>query len=376
VQKQSCIMYDLFIPRIADRSPKVYSQCSLVSELLESHKDVMDDAQKEKISRCLDLNVFFLKVSAAWPGDISASRWKNSLYKCYKIILGSMVTICVLGMIMYCFIAYDSLEYAIENVIVMFQIFNLAGRAFSLNVRDKELHSLIESLPKNFFIHASYNVNAKQIASTVSTINYVRKITVSTAVLYTLTSSAMALHPLLIRSEESHGSNRSYSAQTSLPFKTWYPYITEGTSYYELQYACQTVSAAFVGIFDAAMDTLSITLLVYFALQFQLLNDSLRNMSENVILKLKTDTSDRSCSPESLQDSAKKIRSVQRPTSIKGDRPSRDEKGLLQQKMCADREDTESFNQIVLEDSAQQSIDAEMLRCLKCCIRHHQSLLE
>jgi hypothetical protein len=340
----------------------------------------MEDLQMAKISRCLDLNVFLLKVSAAWPGDISASPWKNSLYKCCKIFLGSVVTFCTLGMMLYCFNSYDSLEHVIENAIVLIEMVNLAGRAVAFNVHKKTFYWLIESLPRNFFVHTEYHTDFMHITSAMSTINYVRTITLSMPVLYAATSGFMALHPLITLFEENvHNSNQS--AQMNLPFKTWYPYFKEDNSYYEIQYVFQMISAIFVSTYFAAMDTLSIALLAYVACQFQLLSDTLRNMSDNVMLKSKNDDSNRNSSSEKLEESGKKICAIEKgPISRMENVPLTEVQGNLVRCEDGDENDTAcSINSVlgeIINDSAQQNIDAEMLQYLKACIRHHQLLLE
>lgn len=348
--------------------------------MLVSHEDVMEDVEKGKISRCLDLNVFLLKVSAAWPGDVSAARWKNLLYKCCQIFLGLVVTFCSVGMMLYCFIAYDSLEHVIENVIVLIEMVNLSGRAFSFNVYSKKLYYLIESLPKNFFVRTEYDTNAIQISSAVSTINNVRMISLSMPVLYAATSAVMALHPVVTGSEE-NDYNTTHSAQMTLPFKTWYPYFTEENSYYEIQYACQMTSAVFVSMYIAAMDTLSIAFLAYLAFQFHLLSDSLRNMSVNVMLKMKTDIDTRNFSSENPDESDEKTCAVEQGLISRiRNGPLREVQGHLQRSEDGDGKDTACSIKIVMEESAtdlaQQNINAEMLRYLKSCIRHHQLLLE
>lgn len=347
--------------------------------VLVSHKDVMDDVQMEKISRCLDLNVFLLKISAAWPGDISASRWKNLLYKCCIIFLGSVVTFCVFGMIMYCFTVYDNLDHVIENAIVLVEIVNLSGRAFSYNVYNKKLYFLIESLPRNFFVRTAYHTNAMQITSTISTINHMNMISLGIPVLYMGTAAAMALHPLIIPTEE-NGYNSSHSAQIHIPFKTWYPF-TEDNSYYEIQYICQMISAVFVSIYNAATDALSIALIAYLGFQFQLLSDTLRNMSDNVVFKSKTDTDDRNSSSEKLGESAENILSAEQVLISKtGNVSLREVQEHLQRSEYGAEKNTGCSIETVLEesitDTIQHNTDAEMLEYLKSCIRHHQLLLE
>jgi hypothetical protein len=335
--------------------------------------------EQQKISGCLDLNIFLLKVAAAWPGDVSASRWKNSLYICYKIVLGTLVSFCSFGIMWYCFTVYDSLEHVIENMIVLVEIINLAGKAFSFNVYKEELYYLIESIPRKFFVDASCHINEVQMTLTMSTINYVRKITISMPVLYMFTVAAMASHPLFVQSED-YGYNSSYSFQNNLLFKTWYPYFTEENSYYEIQYIFQMISAVFIASFDVATDVTSIAILAYLAFQFQLLNDSVRDMSKNVMLKLKTDTRDRNTSTESFNGLDKIGKIGQGSASLIGNFSLREVQKHRQRYACGDEKYNAESTQIVLDESerdfAQWEIEAEMLTYLKSCIRHHQSLLQ
>jgi hypothetical protein len=334
--------------------------------------------EQEHINGCLDRNIFLLKLAAAWPGDISASRWKNSLYICCKIILGLLTTFCSFGLMWYCFTVHDNLEDVIENIIVLVEIINLAGRAFSFIVYKKELYYLIESVPRNFFVDDACHVKIFQMTLTMSTINYVRKIITGMTLLYMFAVSAMASHPLLVQSED-YSYNSSYSSQKILLFKTRYPYLKEENSYYEIQYLCQIITAVFVASFDVATDVTGVALLVYLAFQFQLLNDSVRNTSRNVKLHLKINTRDLNSSIESLEGLDTTGNIGRRSTRLMGNFPLREIQGH-RQNTCADEEYNAESIQIVVGESKtefiQMEIEAEMLRYLKSCIRHHQELLE
>jgi len=334
--------------------------------------------EQKQINGCLDRNVFLLKLTAAWPGDISASRWKNSLYICCKIVLGLLATFCSFGLMWYCVTEHDNLEDIVENIIILVEVTNSAGRAFSFNVYKKELYYLMESIPRNFFVDAARHVNNAQMTLTMSTINYVRKITTGMPVLYMFTVAAMATHPLFVQSED-YSYNSSYSSQKSLLFKTRYPYLKEENSYYEIQSICQTITAVFIASFDVATDIIAVSLLVYLAFQFQLLNDSVRNMSRNVKLHLKTNTRNINSSTKSLKGLDKTGNIGRRSTIVMGNFLLREIQGHRQY-TCADEEyNAESF-QIELGESKTEFIqvetEAEMLRYLKSCIRHHQELLE
>jgi hypothetical protein len=335
--------------------------------------------EQQKISGCLDLNIFLLKAAAAWPGDISASRWKNSLYICCKIVLGLLASICSFGVMWYCFTVYDSLENVIENVVVLVEMTNLGAKAFSFNVYKKELYYLMESIPRNFFVDVSCHINNVQTPSTVSTINYVRRITIGMPTLYMFTVAAMVSHPLFAQSED-HGQNSSYTSHKDLLFKTWYPHMTDENSYYEIQYLCQTICATFTASFVVATDVTSIALLAYLAFQFQLLNDSVRDMSKNVMLKLKTDTRDRNARSESFKGLEKTGKIGRVSDSPMGNSRLRELQGHRKRYSSGDENDNAGSIQIALDEteteSAQREIEAETLRYLKSCIRHHQSLLE
>jgi hypothetical protein len=334
--------------------------------------------EQQQINRCLDRNIFLLKLATAWPGDISASRWKNSLYICCKIFVGLLTTFCSFGLMWYCFTVHDNLEDVIENTIVLFEVINLAAKSFSFTVYKKELYYLIESIPRNFFVDAAYHVNNDQITLTMSTINYVRKITTGMPVLYMFTLTAMVSHPLFVHSED-YSYNSSYSSQKSLLFKTQYPYVKEQNSYYEIQFLFQIISGFSVALFDVATDLIGVALLAYLAFQFQLLNDSVRNMSRNVMRHLKTNTGDLNFSTESLEGLDKTGNIGRRSTLIVGNFPLRETHGHRQY-TCADEENKAESIQIALGESKTGSIhvenEAELLRYLKSCIRHHQELLK
>jgi hypothetical protein len=334
--------------------------------------------EQKQIKGCLDRNVFLLKLSTAWPGDISASRWKNSLYICCKIMLGLLATFCSFGLMWYCFTEHENLEDVVENIIILVELINSSGRAFSFNVYRKELYYLIESIPRNFFVGAACDVNNAQMTLTMSTINYVRRITTGLPVLYMFTVAAMATHPLFAQSED-YSSNSSYSSQKRLLFKTRYPYLKEENSYYEIQYICQIIIAVLVASFDVATDVIAVALLVYLAFQFQLLNDSVRNMSRNVKQHLKTNTRNINSSTERLEGLDKTGNIGRRSTLVMGNFPLR-EIQRHRQYTCADEEYKAKSFQIVLGERKTESIqvetEAEMLRYLKSCIRHHQELLE
>jgi hypothetical protein len=334
--------------------------------------------EQRQIKGCLDRNVFLLKLTTAWPGDISASRWKNSLYICCKIVLGSLAAFCSFGLMWYCFTERDNLEDVVENIIILVEIGNSAGRAFSFNVYKKELYYLMESIPRNFFVDAACHVKNAQMTMTMSTINYVRKITIGMPVLYMFTVAAMATHPLFVQSED-YSYNNSYSSPKNLLFKTRYPYLKQESSYYEIQSICQMITAVFIASFDVATDIIAVALLVYLAFQFHLLNDSVRNMSRYVKLHLKTNTRNINSSTESLEGLDKTGNIGRRSTLLMRKFPLREIQGHRQY-TCEDEEyNAESF-QIVLGESKTESIqvesEAEMLRYLKSCIRHHQELLE
>jgi hypothetical protein len=335
--------------------------------------------EQEQINGCLDRNIFLLKLAAAWPGNISASRWKNSLYICCKIVFGLLATFCSFGLMWYCFTVHDNLENIIENIIILVEIINLAGKAFSFTVYKKELYYLIESIPRNFFVNAACHVNNSQMTLTKSTINYVRNITTGMAVLYMFTAAAMASHPLFVQSED-YSYNSSYSSQKSLLFKTRYPYLREENSYYKIQYLCQTITAVFVSSFDVATDVTGVALLAYLAFQFQLLNDSVRDMSRNVMLHLKTDTIDLYSSTESLEGLDKTGNIGRGSNLLQRNFPLKAIQEHRQQYTCADQKYNAKSIEIVLDEpkteSIQLEIEGEMLRYLKSCIRHHQELLK
>jgi hypothetical protein len=335
--------------------------------------------EQEQINGCLDRNIFLLKLATAWPGDISASRWKNSLYMCCKIFFGLLATFCSFGLMWYCFTVHDDLENVIENIIILVEIINLAGKAFSFTVYKNELYYLIESIPRNFFVDAACHVNNSQMTLTMSTINYVRKITTGMPVLYMFTAAAMATHPLFAQFED-YSYNSSYSSKKSLLFKTRYPYQTEENSYYVIQYLCQTITAVFVSSFDVATDVTGVALLAYLAFQFQLLNDSVRHMSRNVMLHFKTDTRDLYSCTESLEGPGKTGNIRGGSNLLNGNFLLKDIQEHRQQYICADKNYNAELNQIVLEESKTEStqleIEAEILLYLKTCIRHHQELLE
>ena len=334
--------------------------------------------EQEQINRCLDRNIFLLKLAAAWPGDISASRWKNSLYICCKIVLGLLATFCSFGLMWYCFTVHDNLEDVIENIIVLVEMINLAVKAFAFTVYKKELHYLMESIPSNFFVDTACHANNVQMTLTMSTVNYVRKITTVMPVLHMCTVAAMGSHPLFVHSED-YNYNNSYSSQKSLLFKTRYPYLKEENSYYEIQYLCQMITAIFVSSFCVATDVTGVALLAYLAFQFQLLNDSVRNMSRNVMLHLKTNTRNLNSSTESLEGLDKTGNIGRRLNLLMGNIPLR-EIQRHRQHTRADEEYKADSIQIVLGESKIESIqvetEAEMLRYLKSCIRHHQELLQ
>jgi hypothetical protein len=334
--------------------------------------------EQEQINGCLDRNIFLLKLAAAWPGDISASRWKNSLYICCKIVLGLLATFSSFGLMWYCFTVHDNLEDVIENIIVLVEMINLAGKAYAFTVYKKELHYVMETIPRKFFVDTARHVNNVQMTLTMSTINYVRKITTGMPLLHMFTVAAMGSHPLFVHSED-YSYNSSYSSPKNLLFKTRYPYLNEENSYYEVQYLCQIITAVFVSSFYVATDVTGVALLVYLAFQFQLLNDSVRNMSRNVMLHLKTNTRDLNSSTESLEGLDKTGNTGRSSTLLIGNFPLRDIQGRRQY-TCADEEYKAESIQIVLGQSKTASIqvetEAEMLRYLKSCIRHHQELLE
>ena len=336
--------------------------------------------EQKQINGCLDRNIFLLKLAAGWPGDISASRWKNSLYFCYKIFLGLLTTFCSFGLMWYCFTVHDNLENVIENIIVLVEVMNLGGKAFSFTVYKKELYYLIESIPRNFFVDAACHVNKAQMAQTMSTIKYVRKITTGVPVLHMFTLAAMASQPLFFQSQDhTYNSSYVYSSQESLLFKTRYPYLKEENSYYEIQSLCQMITGVFVSTFSVATDLTGVVLLVYLAFQFQLLNDSVRHMSRNVMLRLKTNTRDLNSSTESLEGLHKAGNIGRGSTLLTGNFPLREIQGHRQY-TCADEEYNAVSIQIVLDESKTKSMqrdtEAEMLLYLKSCIRHHQELLQ
>jgi hypothetical protein len=335
--------------------------------------------EQEQINGCLDRNILLLKLAAAWPGDISPSRLKNSLYICCKIVLGLLAAFCSFGLMWYCFTVHDDLENVIENIIVLVEIINLAGKAFSFTVYKNELYYLIESIPRNFFVDAACNVNNSQMTLTMSTINYVRKISTGMPVLYMFTVAAMASHPLFVQSED-YTYNSSYSSQKSLLFKTRYPYHMEENSYYEIQYLGQIITAVFVASFDVATDVTGVALLAYLAFQFQLLNDSVRHMSRNVMLHFKIDTRELYSYTESLEGIDKTGNIGRGSNLLKENFPLKDIKEYRQTPMCADEKYNAKLIQLVLDESKTEStqleIEGEMLRYLKSCIRHHQELLE
>jgi hypothetical protein len=334
--------------------------------------------EQEQINGCLDRHIFLLKLAAGWPGNISASRWKNSLYICCKIALGLLTTFCSFGLMWYCFTAHDNLENVIENIIVLVEIINLGGKAYSFTVYKKEFYYLIESIPRNFFVGAARHVNKAQMTLTMSTINYVRKITIGMPMLHMFTVAAMASQSLFVQSQDD-SYNSSYSSPQSLLFKTRYPYLKEENSYYEIQSLCQMITGVFVATLSVATDLTGVALLVYLAFQFQLLNDTVRNMSSNVMLHLETNTRDLNSIIESLEGLNKTGNIGRGSTLLKGNLPLREIQGHRRYS-CADEKYNAEPIQIVLNESKtksiQQETEAEMLRYLKCCIRHHQKLLQ
>jgi len=334
--------------------------------------------EQEQINGCLDRNIFLLKLAAGWPGDISASRWKNSLYFWCKIILGLLTTFCSFGLMWYCFTVHDNLEHVIENIIVLVEIINLGGKAFSFTVYKNELYYLIESIPRNFFVDAAGHVNKAQMTLTMSTINYVRKITIGMPVLHMFTVAAMGSHSLFVQSQD-NSYNSSYSSPKSLLFKTRYPYLKEENSYYEIQSLCQMITGVFVATLSVATDGTGVALLVYLAFQFQLLNDSVRRMSSNVMLHLKTNTTDLNSSIESLEGLNKSVNIGRGSALLMGNFPLREIQGHRRY-TCADEKCNAEPIHIAMDESKTESIqretEAEMLRYLKCCIRHHQELLQ
>ena len=278
----------------------------------------------------------------------------------------------------YCFTVHDNLEHVIENIIVLVEIINLGGKAFSFNVYKKELYYLIESIPRNFFVDAACHVNKAQITLTMSTISYVRKITIGMPVLHMFTIAAMASHSFFVQSQDD-SYNSSYSSSKSLLFKTRYPYLKEENLYYEILSLCQMITGLFVSILSVATDLTGVALLVYLAFQFQLLNDSVRHMSSNVMLHLKTSTRDLNSNMESLEGLDKTGNIGRGSTLLMGNFPLREIQGQRRY-MCADAKYNAEPIQIVLDESKAESIqretEVEMLRYLKCCIRHHQKLLQ
>jgi len=278
----------------------------------------------------------------------------------------------------YCFTVRDNMEDVIENIIVLVEIINLSGRAFSFTFYKKELYYLIQSIPRTFFVDAACHVSNAQMTMTLSTINYVRKITIGISVLYMFTVAAMGTHPFFVQSED-YSYNSSYSFRKILIFKTRYPYLKEKNSYYEIQYLCQMITAVFVGLFNAATDVTGVALLAYLAFQFQLLNDSVRNMSRNVMLHLKTNTRDNISSTRSLEGLDKTGNIGRRSNLLMGNFSPREIQGHRQY-TCADEEYNAESIQIMLGESKteifQVEFEAEILRYLKSCIRHHQELLQ
>jgi hypothetical protein len=339
----------------------------------------MNAAQEQKISRCLDLNIFLLKVSLAWPGAASESRWKNWLYICFKVCFGSMICFNTFGIACYCLVVHDNLEHVIENIIILAETINVAAKASAFNVYRKELYYLTESIPRNFFADAACHINDVQMTLTMSTINYVRRICIGMPLLYVLTAGIMASHPLFVQSE-GYGHNSSISSPKVLPFPTWYPFVTEENSYYELQYAFQTIGVLSGALVNVVGDVLSIALLTYLAFQFQILNMSVRDMSENVMLKLKAGTRDRNLSTESFKGLDKIGKIGRRSTSHMGSLTVSEVEGHRQGYTCDDQKYNAGSVQIVMDESRRESdqrnIEAKTLRYLKSCIRHHQSLLE
>ncbi|KAJ4433946.1 hypothetical protein ANN_16265 [Periplaneta americana] len=288
----------------------------------------------------------------------------------------------------------------------------VTGRLTAILFYDKEMVQLMVTIPKKFFIQYEDYINGAQSKLAVSKIDFARKITLNIMVLYFFTTIAMVFHPLL--TIETEDDNATHSAGSHvLPFKSWYPLVPEHSPYYEIQYACQGALTIVEGLFLGTMDTLCIVVLLHYATQFQLLNESLRNMSNNVKEKIKLEGALRGFQDgESILPFLSNLKyhtellietelSTQyaehkRGTTSETDNflqksdaivqhtwnKSSEVLNLMNEAITEQISMTENSNDIidlegfVTEGSVKSYLDAEYLKYLKACIRHHQDLLD
>nr|AMA98195.1 chemosensory protein [Blattella germanica] len=167
--------------------------------------------------------------------------------------------LCTLGIVLYCFFAYETLEDLTENISVFMTQTSLCGRFFVLAMYRKELLVLIRTVANNF-----YAPGPEEKAMVQRTIAICQKLGKSIFILYVFTTLAMISHPLT-------------ADERVLPFKSWYPMMNSSVSpFYELQYMAQASLTIMEGWFAGAMDSFVISMLLYGALQFELVAHGIR----------------------------------------------------------------------------------------------------
>ena len=235
-----------------------------------------------KVRNCMKLCMKLLEVGGFWYNGEKESVI-NASYQKFIVVYAYIWSFCTYVQL---YMSRNDFQEFIEilSLCIATAMFLIKSSVFIYRKKDTTI--VVKSVSRNFFVHVckitqeNTKIKSTTLQQARTLVFIYSSILVSGNVIYVIVT------PILTRTPEP--ANNTEIARV-LPFKWWLPINQMVSPNYEIVYVLITVSTIFLGWLYTAVDIFFFVLMVYITGQFELLCDSLRNISRNVFKRMSRD---------------------------------------------------------------------------------------
>lgn len=245
-----------------------------------------------ELKDCIKLPLMFLEIAGLW-----STRQKNYIfrisYNIYVILMIFLHCSSLFGQSMNAFFTQIAIENKMESIIIWItEIIALCKMQVFLFNKEK-VQYLITAVQENFYKDKT-NISAENRKIIQSTLKFTKKLNIFYAM---LVNFGMLFYvdvaPFMIGNsviEVNNGKNISLTSERTLPYNVWVPIDVETSKYYPVVYVFLVLIGHAVAFVFTSTQTMFFTLILFLKVQFEMLCNDLRSLSQNVTHKLQNNT--------------------------------------------------------------------------------------
>jgi hypothetical protein len=153
------------------------------------------------------------------------------------------------------------------------------------------------------------------------------------------------------------------SSHRPMPYTAWFPFNVTETPVYEVVYIYMSLETTYTSIYIASSDALFVALIIHLSAQFQILQDSLRDIKAHAMKKVQA------VDKEKIRSDSTNLSSTKLPHSAISEK----EVSVNEKAIYFDFTEDDKSSEIHFSN---ECLAAELQNHLKECIKHHQILLK